>query len=157
MAKPTPDGFRSVTPHLSLTKTGEAIEFYKQAFNAEETCRMPGPGGAIMYAEVRIGDSIVMLSEAMGDMGKSPTDLGGCHATVHLYVEDVDKAFEQAASAGAKVVMPVADQFWGDRYGIVEDPFGQRWSIATHKEDLTPEQIGERMAAAFGNNPDHCQ
>ena len=127
------------------------IDFYKRAFGAEEMRRAPGPDGkTIMHAEIRIGDSPVFLNDEFPEMGAfSPLDSKGTPVTLHLAVEDADKQFQQALSAGAEVVMPLADQFWGDRYGIVKDPSGHQWSIGSHMEDLTPEQIKERMAKAF--------
>ena len=149
--KPIPEGFRTVTPHLSLNGCAEAIEFYKKAFGAEEACRMPGPGGKIMHAEIRIGDSVLMLADEFPDMGsRGAQTIGGTPVTVHLYVTDVDATFDRAVKAGAKATMPVADMFWGDRYGRLEDPFGHHWSVGTHKEDLTPEEIGKRAQKAFG-------
>lgn len=149
-ARPIPDGFHTVTPHIVCQNASAAIDFYKKAFGAEEVCRMAGPGGGLMHAEVAIGNSRVMLVDEMPQMGcKSPKSLGGSPVTIHLYVNDVDKVYSQAVSAGAAPAMPVQDMFWGDRYGMVIDPFGHQWSIATHKEDLTPQQMGERMAAAM--------
>lgn len=149
-AKPIPDGFHTVTPHIVCQNASAAIDFYKKAFGAEEVMRMPGPGGGIMHAEVTIGNSRVMLVDEMPQMGcKSPKSLGGSPVTIHLYVNDVDKVYNQAVGAGAIPAMPITDMFWGDRYGMVIDPFGHQWSIATHKEDLSPQQCAERMAKAF--------
>lgn len=151
-AKPIPDGFHTVTPHLVCKGAAQAIEFYKKAFGAEEIMRMPGPGGAIMHAEVKIGDSIVMLAEENLEWGsKAPTTLGGTPITIGLYVQDADKSFERAVQAGAKAKMPVTDMFWGDRYGQVTDPFGHVWSIATHTKDMTPAEIQQAMAKAFSD------
>ncbi len=146
--KPIPDGFNTVTPHIVCQNAAAAIDFYRKAFGAEEVCRMSDPGGGLMHAEVAIGNSRVMLVDEMPQRGgcKSPKTLGGSPVTMHLYVNDADKVFNQAVSAGATPIMPVQDMFWGDRYGLVADPFGHQWSIATHKEDLTPEQMKERMA-----------
>jgi uncharacterized glyoxalase superfamily protein PhnB len=145
-----PEGFHTVTPHLVCAGAADAIEFYKKAFGATEIRRMPGPGGMIMHAEIRIGDSRVMLADAFPDWGSNgPLALKGTPVFIHLYVNDADAAFGQAVDAGAKPVMPLADMFWGDRYGQVEDPFGHRWSIATHKRDLTQEQIQEGMQKAM--------
>jgi uncharacterized glyoxalase superfamily protein PhnB len=149
MAKPIPQGFRTVTPHLVVKGCAQAIDWYKKAFGAEEIMRMPGPGGAIMHAEVRIGDSVVMMAEEFPGMSKSPKTLGGSPVTIHLYVENVDQAFERATKAGAQVLGPLTDMFWGDRYGMVSDPYGHHWSMATHKEDLSPEEIGRRGAEAM--------
>jgi PhnB protein len=148
--KPVPEGFRTLTPHLVVSDAAAAIEFYKRAFGGQERMRMPGPGGKVMHAELQIGDSIFMLNDEFPEMGaRSPISLGGSPVTLMLYVPNVDQTFAQAVSAGATAVMPVSDQFWGDRYGMVKDPFGHQWAIATHMEDLTPAQIGERHAAAF--------
>lgn len=157
MASPIPEGFRTVSPHLTIKGAADAIEFYKKAFGAEEVCRMTTPdGGALMYAEITIGDSRVMLSEEMGQGCKSPKTLGGSPVVVHLYVTDCDKSWRQATAAGAEVAFPMMDTFWGDRYGMVTDPFGHCWSIATHKEDLTPEEIGKRAQAFFANMGENC-
>jgi uncharacterized glyoxalase superfamily protein PhnB len=148
--KPIPEGFHTLTPHIIVNDAAKAIDFYKKAFSAEEVLRLPGPGGKIMHAEIKIGDSPVMIAEEYPDMGvRSPLAIGGSAVTLNLYVPDVDKVFNQAVSAGATAAMPVADQFWGDRYGKLTDPFGHHWSVATHTEDLTAEQIAERAQAAF--------
>lgn len=158
MASPIPDGFHTVAPHLTIKGAGDAIEFYKKAFGAEETARMVAPDGStVMYAEIRIGDSPVMISDEMPQgCCKSPGSVGATTAVIHLYVADCDQAYQQATDAGAEVVMPLMDAFWGDRYGMVKDPFGHCWSIATHKEDLTPEQIGQRAQQFFANMGEHC-
>jgi uncharacterized glyoxalase superfamily protein PhnB len=144
--KPIPEGMHSLTPHIVCAGAAEAIEFYKKAFNAREEGRLPGPDGKIMHAMVRIGDSALMLVDEMPQWGAfGPKSLKGSPVTIHLYVEDVDATVAQAQRAGAKVTMPVDDAFWGDRYGQLEDPFGHRWSVATHKHDLTDEQIREAM------------
>lgn len=146
-----PTGTHTVTPHLVCKGAADAIEFYKKAFGAEENMRLPGPDGALMHACVRIGDSNVMLvDENPAWECKGPNLLGGTPVTLHLSVEDADKAIDRAVAAGATVVMPVADMFWGDRYGIVKDPFGHCWSIAHHQYDLTPAEIGEAMKGAYG-------
>ncbi|MNT15767.1 hypothetical protein D3C72_1508390 [compost metagenome] len=125
----------------------DAIAFYKKAFNAEEITRLPGPNGKVMHAAIRIGDSVLMLMDDFPEWGSlGPQALKGTPVTLHLYVKDVDAALQQAVAAGAQVTMPAADMFWGDRYGQVVDPFGHRWSIATHKQDLTPEEIQQNMA-----------
>lgn len=143
--KPIPEGTHSLTPHLVIKGAAQAMEFYRKAFGAEEICRMPTPDGKIMHAAMRIGDSQFMLVDEFPEMGcRGPLSLGGTPVTVHLAVEDADAVFSQAVGAGAKVNMPLADMFWGDRYGKVVDPFGHEWSIATRKEDLTPEQILQR-------------
>ncbi|WP_213778539.1 VOC family protein [Caballeronia sp. dw_276] len=148
--KPIPDGMHTITPHLICKGAADAIAFYGKAFNAVEHMRLPGPGGTVMHAMLGIGDSTLMLAEEFENCGhSSPLTLKGSPVTLHLYVNDVDSAFAQAVEAGAKVIMPVTDMFWGDRYGQVEDPFGHRWSLATHTRDLSPEQIREAAAAAM--------
>jgi PhnB protein len=149
--KRVPAGYHRVTPHLTVRDAPAMIEFYKKAFGAVEQRRAPGPDGkSIMHAEIRIGDSTLFLNDEFPEMGAfSPLASRGTPVTLHLFVEDADKQFEQALTAGAEVVMPLADQFWGDRYGIVKDPSGHHWSIAHHVADLTPEQMQERMATAF--------
>lgn len=149
--KPIPDGFHTVTPHLVIKDAAGAIEFYKRAFGAEEVERMPGPGGhGIMHAELKIGNSMLMLCDEFPDMGAvGPQSLGGSPVSIMLYVEDVDAVFKQAVDAGAKETMPVADMFWGDRYGKLTDPFGHQWAIATHKEDLTPDELRKRGEEFF--------
>lgn len=147
-AKPIPEGVHTVTPHLVCAGAAEAIEFYKKAFNAIEIHRIPGPGGKLMHGAIRIGDSMVMLADEFPEWGsKGPKTLGGTAVTIHLYVEDVDAVFAQAVSAGATRAMPVADMFWGDRYGMLIDPFGHSWSVATHVKDLTTEEMIEASKA----------
>ena len=149
--KPIPDGFRTVTPHLVVRDAAKAIEFYKKAFGAKELFRMPGPAGKLGHAEIQIGDSRLMLADEFPEFGtKSPQALGGSPVNIFLYVEDADKVFNQAVAAGATVTMPLADQFWGDRYGKFADPFGHQWSVATHVEDVAPEEMGKRAAKAMG-------
>ena len=149
--KAIPEGFHTLTPHLIVKGASQAIEFYKKAFGAEEIVRMPGPDGkSVMHAELKIGDSRLLLADEFPQMGSlGPQGTAGTPIGIHVYVEDVDAAFNSAVAAGSQVRMPVADMFWGDRYGIVVDPFGHRWSLATHKEDLTPEEIGKRAQTAF--------
>jgi PhnB protein len=148
--KPIPEGYHTVSPYLAVESAAEAIEFYKKAFGAQERVRMDAPGGGIAHAEVEIGDSVVMLSDPFPQAStKPPKELGGTSASVMMYVEDVDAVVKQAVDAGATVLMEVADQFWGDRFGTIQDPFGHSWSIATHVEDLTPEEIAERGKAAM--------
>ena len=151
MAKPIPDGYRTITPYITVQGAAQALEFYKRAFGAEEKERMPGPDGkSVMHAELKIGDSIVMLSDEFPGMGcRSPRALGGSTGYLFLYVPDVDAAFKRAVDAGAKASMPIADMFWGDRFGKVTDPFGHEWGLATHKEDLSPDEIKKRGAAAM--------
>jgi len=144
-----PDGYRTVTPYLVIRDAAKAIEFYKKAFGATESSRMPMPDGKIAHAEIKIGDSMIMISDENLAWGtKSPQTLNGSPVGIFLYVPDVDATCKQALASGATEVMPVSDQFWGDRYGKVLDPFGHQWNIATHVEDLTPEEIGERAAKA---------
>ncbi len=154
--KAIPEGYHSITPHLVLNDTNAAIDFYKKAFSAEELFRMPGPGGqGVMHAEIRIGNSPVMMADEWPGQGpKSPKTLGGTTATIHIYVENVDKAFEQAVAAGAKTEMPPMDMFWGDRYAKVSDPFGVSWSIATHTRDMTPQEIEKGAEAFFASMKD---
>jgi PhnB protein len=146
--KPTPDGFHTLTPCLAIKGAAKAIDFYKCAFGAEERGRMEGSDGkTIAHAEIVIGDSIIMLGDEMDGFGnRSPQSLKGTPVTFALYVEDADAAFGRAVEAGAKVVFPVADKFWGDRSGCVEDPFGYQWVLLTHKEDVPPDEMKKRMA-----------
>jgi PhnB protein len=144
--KPIPAGYHTVTPYLVVNNAAAAIDFYKRAFGATEIMRMDGPQGKIAHAEIKIGDSPIMLGDEMPGAGAhSPQSLGGTTMGIFLYVQDVDSAFKQATSAGAKVEMPLADMFWGDRYGKLLDPFGHSWSLATHKEDVAPEEMSRRM------------
>ena len=144
--KPVPDGMHTVTPHLVCAGAADAIEFYKKAFNAEEGGRLPGPNGRLMHAMIRIEGSAVMLVDEMPEWGAlGPKSLKGSPVTIHLYVEDVDAFVARAVAAGAKVTMPVADQFWGDRYGKLEDPFGHHWSVATHVRDVSPAEMQKAM------------
>ena len=146
--KPIPEGYHSVTPYLILSGAGDAIAFYKRALGAEEVMRLADPGGKVHHAEISIGDSRIMLADEHPEIqALSPKTVGGSPVSVHLYVEDVDAAVERAVAAGAKLVRPVADQFYGDRVGGIEDPFGYRWFIATHKEDLTIDEIRRRAAS----------
>lgn len=153
--KPVPEGYHTVTPYLAVEDAAKAIEFYKQAFGAKELVRMEAPGNRIGHAELGIGDGRVMLADPFPQSSsKPPKELGGASASVFLYVEDVDALVKQAVAAGATVTMEVEDQFWGDRFGAVTDPFGHVWSIATHVEDVAPEEIARRgreaMAAMEG-------
>jgi PhnB protein len=149
--KPIPDGYHTLTPHLIVKGAGQAIEFYKKAFGAVEICRAPGPdGNTIMHAELKIGDSRLFLADEFPEMNcRGPQSIGGSPVAIHIYVEDVDAVFNQALAAGAQVVMPLEDAFWGDRYGKLTDPFGHQWSLATHKEDLPPEELSKRAQACF--------
>jgi len=143
---PNPEGMHTITPHLVVKGAAQAVEFYKKAFGATELVRMPGPGGTIMHAELRIGDSKFFVNDEMPGPGgiSAPTTQKGTTVGLNVYVADCDKLYKQAVSAGAKATMPLADQFWGDRYGQVTDPYGHVWAIATHKEDLTPAELKER-------------
>jgi PhnB protein len=148
--QPVPEGYHTVTPYLAVEDAAAAIEYYKKAFGAKERVRMDAPGGKIGHAELEIGDSLVMLSDPFPQSStKPPKQLGGTSASVFLYVEDVDSVVQDAIDAGATVTMPIQDQFWGDRFGSVTDPFGHSWSIATHVEDVPPEEIEERAKAAM--------
>ncbi len=147
---PIPEGHHTVTPSLTLRNAVEAVEFYKKALGAKERMRMTGPDGKIMHGELQIGDSIVFFGEEMPNMGnKSPLTLGGSTGGLYLYVDDVDKSFQQAIRAGGKETMPVADMFWGDRYGQFTDPYGYTWGIATHTKDMTEEEIRQGQDAFF--------
>jgi uncharacterized glyoxalase superfamily protein PhnB len=140
------DGMRTVTPHLVCAGAAEAIEFYRRAFGATEVMRVPAPNGKLMHGAIRIGDSQVFLVDENPEWNiKGPKLIGGTAVTIHLSVEDADQVFNQAVAAGAKPVMPVNDTFWGDRYGIVEDPYGHQWSVAHHVYDMTPAEILENM------------
>jgi uncharacterized glyoxalase superfamily protein PhnB len=144
--KPVPEGMRTVTPHLVCAGAVDAIEFYKKAFGAVETARLPGPEGKLMHAMIRIGDSAVMLVDEFPEMGSlSPKSLKGSPVTIHLYVDNADATVERAAKAGAKITMPVADMFWGDRYGQLVDPFGHHWSVGTHIRDVSMEEMQQAM------------
>ena len=149
--KSIPAGYHTVTPALTVRDVEKAIEFYKRAFGAEECMRFLGPDEkSIMHAEIKIGDSIIMLGEEHPDMGcHGPQSLGGTSGSLYLYVEDADRAYTRAVSAGAKADMPVTDMFWGDRWGQLTDPFGHKWSLATHKEDLSSEEMRKRAGAFF--------
>jgi len=152
---PIPEGMHAVTPHLVCAGAAEAIEFYKNAFNAEEMARLEGPEGKIMHALIRIAGDAIMLMDEYPEWGSfGPKALKGSPITIHLYVEAVDRFVDRAVQAGAKVVMPVADMFWGDRYGVIEDPFGHRWSVATHIKDMSQEEI--EQAAQQAMQQTHC-
>jgi PhnB protein len=149
--KPIPDGYPQVSPYLCIDGASDAIEFYGTVFGATERMRMPAPEGKIGHAELEIGDSVIMLSDEYPDMGmRGPKALGGTPITLSVYVEDVDTVFDRAVNAGAKVLRPVENQFYGDRSGQFEDPFGHRWSVATHVEDVPPDEMAKRMAEAMG-------
>ena len=149
-AQAIPKGYHTVTPSLVVAGAAEAIDFYKKALGAEEIMRFPAPDGTIMHAELRIGDSVIMLGEEMPEQGgRSPKSYGGTPVSFFVYQENVDAAWTRAVGAGAKPIMPLADQFWGDRSGCVEDPFGHQWWLAQHIEDLTPEEMQKRAEAFF--------
>ncbi|HXH83279.1 MAG TPA: VOC family protein [Candidatus Tectomicrobia bacterium] len=146
--KPIPDGYHAVTPYLSIAGAAEALDFYRRAFGATEIMRMAQPDGRIGHAEMRIGDSRVMLADEFPEMNfRGPRAIGGTPVHLHLYVEDVDAVVARAVAAGATVVRPVQDQFYGDRSGTVADPYGHVWHVATHKEDVPPEEMRRRMEA----------
>jgi PhnB protein len=146
--KSVPDGYHTVTPYLIINGAAQALEFYKRAFGAAETVRMPDPKGRIAHAEIKIGDSMIMLADEHHEMGhRGPRTLGGTSVSILLYVPDVDTVFDRAIKAGAKSQRPVADQFYGDRMGTLEDPFGHVWTIGTHIEDVSAEEMKRRMAA----------
>ena len=147
--KPVPEGYHTATPYLVQRDTKSTLEFYKKAFGAETVMMMPMAGGRIGHAEIKIGDSMVFMSDEFPEMSpdtKSPQTAGFVTGTTFLYVPDVDTVFKKAVAAGAKVVMPPTDMFWGDRFGKIVDPFGHHWGIATHKEDLSPQEIQRRQA-----------
>jgi PhnB protein len=148
--EPVPEGYHTLTPYLAVENAADAIEYYKKAFGAEEKFRMDAPGGKIGHAELQIGDSHVMLSDPFPQSSaKTPTEIGATTGSIFMYVEDVDAVVKQAVDAGATVTMEVADQFWGDRFGTITDPFGHIWAIATHIEDVPPEEMAERAKAAM--------
>lgn len=153
--KPIPEGYCSVTPYLIVKKGSEALAFYKRAFNAQEVLCLSGPDGKIVHAEIRIGDSLVMMADECAEnlITRSPHTIGGTSMSLHLYVEDVDARFRQALSAGATERRPVEDRFYGDRSGVLEDPFGHVWSLSTHKEDLSHEEIKRRAREIFQKTP----
>jgi len=147
---PVPPGYRTVTASLIVRDAAAAIDFYKKALGAEERMRMHTPDGKIGHGELQVGDSVIFIADEMPGMGcKSPQTLGGTASNLFLYVEDVDKSFKRATDAGVKVTMPVMDMFWGDRFGSFTDPFGHSWSMATHIEDLKPEEIEERAKVFY--------
>ena len=150
MAKAIPEGFHALTPSIAVDNAADAIEFYKRAFGAKERMRIPGPGGSIGHAELEIGDSVLMLSDPFPQATvKPPKQVRGTTVGIFMHVGDVDEVAQQAVDAGASVSMPVQDQFWGDRFGSVTDPFGHEWLLATHIEDLSPEEIAERGKTAM--------
>lgn len=150
MAKPIPDGYPRVTPYLIIDGANAAIDFYCSVLGANERMRMPAPDGKVGHAELEIGDSVLMLADEFPEMGaSSPKTVGGTPVSMHVYVEDADGVFERAIGAGATAIQPVEDKFYGDRSGQFEDPFGHRWSVATHVEDVAPEEMAKRAASAM--------
>jgi len=150
-AKPVPEGFHTATPYLIITNAARAIEFYQDVFGATELTRLATPDGKVGHAEIRIGDSRIMLADEFPEWdARSPQTIGGSAVHIMLYVEDVDAVVNRAVAAGAKLFKPVADQFYGDRSGSLTDPFGHKWTIATHKEDVSPEEMKRRATALFG-------
>ena len=148
--KPIPDGHHTVAPYLAIKNAVSALEFYKKAFGATETYKLIIPDGRLGHAEIRLGDSLIMLSDEFPEFGgKAPEALGGSPVSIHLYVEDVDAFVKRAVAEGARVLKPVADQFYGDRSGQLEDPYGHLWWVATHKEDVAPEEMQKRVRALF--------
>ena len=148
--KPIPEGYPRVTPYLHVSGADAAIEFYKSVLAAEERMRMPAPEGKVGHAELEIGDAVVMLADEFPDMDvRGPKSIGGTPVTIHVYVDDADATFEAAMAAGARSLRPVENRFYGDRTGEFEDPFGHRWSVATHVEDVPPEEMEKRMSEAM--------
>ena len=149
-AQAIPKGYHTVTQSLFVAGAAKAIDFYKKALGAEEIMRFPGPDGSIMHAELRLGDSVIMLGDEMPDQGgRGPKSIGGTPVSFFVYREDVDAAWKRAVDAGARPVVPLADQFWGDRTGCLEDPFGHQWWLAQHIQDLTPEEIRRNAESHF--------
>lgn len=150
--KPIPEGYHTLTPYMTVRDAVRAIDFYKQAFGAQERGVMKGPDGKVMHAELKIGDSVIMLADEFPEFGAVAPESGASTSMgLHIYVTDVDDAFDRAVKAGAKVEMPVSDQFWGDRYGKLRDPFGHKWSIATHVKDMSADEMKESMDEAMAN------
>jgi PhnB protein len=148
--KPIPEGYHSVTPYLYTRNAAAAIEFYKKVFGAKEILRMPGPDGQIMHAEIEVGNSRIMLADENPQLSAlGPLSLGGCSSSLYVYLADVDAVVQKAEAAGATLTRPVKDQFYGDRSGAFTDPSGYTWFVATHIEDVTPEEVGKRAAAAM--------
>jgi PhnB protein len=146
--KPVPEGYHAVTPYLIVDGAAKALDFYKQVFGAKERMRMPGPGGKVGHAEINIGDSVIMLADEHPEMGaRGPKSFGGSPTSIVLYVENVDATVKAAVGAGAKILRPIEDKFYGDRSGTIEDPFGHHWHVSTHVEDVSPEELQRRAAA----------
>jgi PhnB protein len=156
--QPVPKGYHTVTPYLVVNDAARALDFYKRAFGAQEVARMDAPGGKIGHAEIKIGDSMIMISDEMpGSGAKSPRALGGSPVSIFLYLNDVDTTFRQAVSAGAKADAQPTDMFWGDRYGKLTDPFGHQWGLATHKEDVSPQEMAKRSKEAMAKMGQQAQ
>jgi PhnB protein len=155
--RPIPEGYHSVTPYLTVNNAARAIDFYQRAFGAKKIMQMDGPDGKISHAELKIGDSMLMLSDEMPRGNKSPQSLGGSTVGIFLYVDNVDTVFNQAKSAGAKVDAPLEDMFWGDRFGKLTDPFGHSWALATHIEDVAPQDMKKRDQEAMAKMQQHAQ
>jgi len=152
--KPIPDGHRTVAPYLAIKNAAAALEFYEQGFGAVETYKLIAPDGRVGHAEIRLGDSLIMLSDEFPELGgKAPEALGGSPVSIHLYVEDVDAFVKRAVAAGARELKPVANQFYGDRSGQLQDPFGHLWWVATHKEDVASDEMQRRVRALFAKAP----
>jgi PhnB protein len=148
--QPIPEGYNAVTPYLAVEDASSAIDFYKRALGAKERSIMPGPGGAVMHAELEIGDSLIMLSDPFPQAStKPPKELGGTSVSIFLYVDDIDAVYKQAIDAGASSLMEPDDMFWGDRFGSIQDPFGHSWTIATHVEDVSPQEMEKRSQEYF--------
>jgi PhnB protein len=145
MPQPVPEGYHTITPYLAVENASEAIDFYQRAFGAQERVRMDGPGGSVMHAELQVGDSMIMLSDPFPQSSTTPPkQLGGTSVSIFAYVENIDDVYKQAVDAGASSLMEPDDMFWGDRFGSVQDPFGHSWTIATHIEDVEPEEMQRR-------------
>lgn len=152
-AQAIPKGYHTVTPSICVVGADKAIEFYKKALGAEEVMRFPGPDGLIMHAEIRVGDSLIMLADEMPEQGsRSPKHYGGTPVSFFVYTENVDAAWKRAVDAGATQIMPLADQFWGDRTGCLQDPYGHQWWLAQHVQDLTPEELQKAAEAFFAQH-----
>lgn len=154
---PIPQGYHTVTPSLTCRDAAKAIDFYKKAFGAQELMRMPSPDGKISHAEIKIGDSVVFINDEFPGRTAAPEPTATPSNSLFLYVEDVDTVFNQAVTAGAKSTMPLQDMFWGDRFGNLLDPFGHHWGLATHIEDVAPEEIGRRAQAFYAKAAGHSQ
>lgn len=153
--RPIPEGYHSISPAITCKNASAAIDFYKEAFGATEINRMAGPGGRVMHAELRIGDSVIFVSDEFPGMSAAPTSGSTPSSYLFLYTPEVDVVFNRAIAAGAQASMPVSDMFWGDRYGKLTDPFGHSWSVATHKEDVAPEEMKKRMKEAMSKMAQH--